>query len=146
MVTAFDLVGGAPTTPWRDDGDVSGPHMEGGGSALPGRVVLAAVRTGSQRGVDRGQPYWLQQGHLGGCFDGSDHRSRGGCGVQVVSRDVKAMLEGHLTALRDAKLTAVNSLALVRKPGDRIWRRPWIGYVCASAPFRHRPRRPQAAP
>lgn len=94
MVTAFNLVGGAPTTPSRDDGDVSGRHSEGGGSALPGRVVLAAVWAGSQRSVDRGQPYWLQQGRLGGCFDGSVHRLRGGCGVQVVSRDVKAMLEG----------------------------------------------------
>jgi len=59
---------------------------------------------------------------------------------------VAAMLDGRLSAPPDVKLTAVNSLTLVRKPGDRIWRRPWIGYVCASAPFRHRPRCPQAAP
>jgi len=65
------------------------------------------------------------------------------------------MLKGRPSAPPDVKLTAVNSLALVRKPGDRIWRRPWIGRiwrrpwigcVCAPAPFRHRPRRPQAAP
>lgn len=46
-----------------------------------------------------------------------------------------AMLEGHLSALPDVKLTAVNPLALVRKPGNRIWRSPWIGCVCASAHF-----------
>lgn len=98
---------------------MSGRHMEGGGSALPCRVVLAAIRTGSQRcqvltavnaaGSSRALVEVVVIGQIIG------REAAAGC--QAVSREVAARLEVHLSALPDAKLTAVNSLALVRKSG-----------------------------
>lgn len=120
MVTAFNFVGGAPTRPWRDDGDVFGRHTEGGGSTPPCRVVLAAIPTGSQ------QCQVLTAVNIAGS-------SRAVFEVvlmaQIIGREAAARLEGHLSALPDARLTAVNSLALVRKSDDRIWRRPWISCI-----------------
>ena len=66
-VTAFSFVGGAPTRPWRENATTAtcpAVTWKGCGSALPCRVVLAAIRAGFQRCLDRGQPYWPQQGPL----------------------------------------------------------------------------------